>query len=106
MYANLFLINWSIAMNRAKILLIYTGGTTGWVKILRRERWKHLILINYYKKSQNLKLLDCEIETFSFENLYDSSNMNPEMGWNRHHYRNHYAAFDGFVVLHGSDTMS
>lgn len=54
-----------------------------------------------------LKQLDCEIETISFQNPIDSSNMNPS------HWaeiaamiQSNYAAFDGFVVLHGSDTMS
>jgi L-asparaginase len=54
-----------------------------------------------------LKLLDCEIETISFENPIDSSNMNPEK-WVKLAtiIEDNYTAFDGFVVLHGSDTMS
>ena len=54
-----------------------------------------------------LKQLDCEIETISFQNPIDSSNMNPS------HWaeiaaivQSNYAEFNGFVVLHGSDTMS
>ena len=51
--------------------------------------------------------MDCEIDTFSFENPIDSSNMNPEH-WAEiaRTIENNYADFDGFVVLHGSDTMS
>jgi L-asparaginase len=54
-----------------------------------------------------LKLLDCEIETISFENPIDSSNMNPEK-WVKLAtiIEENYNSFDGFVVLHGSDTMS
>ncbi len=54
-----------------------------------------------------LKLLDCEIESISFENPIDSSNMNPEK-WVKLAaiIEENYASFDGFVVLHGSDTMS
>jgi L-asparaginase len=54
-----------------------------------------------------LKLLDCKIDTFSFENPIDSSNMNPEH-WTEIacSIENNYEKFDGFVVLHGSDTMS
>ena len=54
-----------------------------------------------------LKLLDCEIETISFQNPIDSSNMNPEK-WVQLAtiIEENYTLFDGFVVLHGSDTMS
>jgi L-asparaginase len=54
-----------------------------------------------------LKQLDCEIETISFENPIDSSNMNPEE-WSKIAtiIVDNYIEFDGFVVLHGSDTMS
>ena len=63
---------------------------------------------NFGKLLQNIpeiKQLDCEIETFSFETPIDSSNMNPEM-WTKiaEIIEEKYAAFDGFVVLHGSDT--
>jgi len=54
-----------------------------------------------------LKLLDCDIETVSLEKPLDSSNMDPA------HWvtiasliEEHYISFDGFVILHGSDTMS
>jgi L-asparaginase len=52
-----------------------------------------------------LKQLDCEIETISFEEPIDSSNMNPGE-WARiaSIVESNYLAFDGFVVLH--DTMS
>jgi L-asparaginase len=50
--------------------------------------------------------LDCEIETISFEEPIDSSNMNPRMGENSSIVESNYFEFDGFVVLHGSDTMS
>jgi L-asparaginase len=54
-----------------------------------------------------LKQLDCEIETISFEEPIDSSNMNPGE-WARiaSIVESNYLDFDGFVVLHGSDTMS
>jgi L-asparaginase len=59
------------------------------------------------KNIPELKQLDCVIETHSFEDPIDSSNMNPQ------HWcaigqviENNYDSFDGFVVLHGSDTMS
>lgn len=54
-----------------------------------------------------LKQLDCNIETISFSEPIDSSNMNPEK-WVQiaEMVESQYDAFDGFVILHGSDTMS
>jgi L-asparaginase len=59
------------------------------------------------QKIPELKQLDCEIETISFENPIDSSNMNPD-DWSEiaKIIEDNYSRFDGFVVLHGSDTMS
>ncbi len=54
-----------------------------------------------------LSHLDCDIQTISFETPIDSSNMNLNY-WVRiaEIIEAHYDNFDGFVVLHGSDTMS
>lgn len=54
-----------------------------------------------------LKQLDCDIETVSFEEPIDSSNMNPAQ-WVQMAslIEDNYDNFDGFVILHGSDTMS
>lgn len=54
-----------------------------------------------------IKQLDCKVDTVSFEIPIDSSNMNPEK-WVKMAgiIEAHYDSFDGFVVLHGSDTMS
>jgi len=58
-------------------------------------------------KIPELKQLDCDIETISFEKPLDSSNMT-SIHWISiaNSIQNNYDAFDGFVVLHGSDTMS
>lgn len=93
--------------SRTKILLIYTGGTIGMQKDLSSGALKAFNFSKLLQKIPELKQLDCEIETLSFEKPIDSSDMNPS------HWisiagmiQSHYAAFDGFVVLHGSDTMS
>lgn len=54
-----------------------------------------------------LKLLDCDIATISFDKPIDSSNMQPN-DWVHmcHLIEENYSKHDGFVVLHGSDTMS
>lgn len=58
-------------------------------------------------KIPELKLLDCNIETVSFENPIDSSDMCPEY-WVKiaEIIESRYHEIDGFVVLTGTDTMS
>jgi L-asparaginase len=54
-----------------------------------------------------LRLLDCNIETISFDDPIDSSNINPKYWADiAKIIASNYNKFDGFVVLHGSDTMS
>jgi L-asparaginase len=92
---------------KTKILLIYTGGTIGMVKdydsgVLRAFNFKKLL-----KNIPELTQLDCHIDSISFDNPIDSSNMNTEH-WSSIAtiIEEHYDSHDGFVVLHGSDTMS
>lgn len=92
---------------KAKILLIYTGGTIGMMKDFETGALKAFNFSKLLQKIPELKQLDCDIDTVSFENPIDSSNMNPEK-WVKIAtiIEDKYASFDGFVVLHGSDTMS
>jgi L-asparaginase len=94
-------------LSKAKILLIYTGGTIGMKKDFATGALKAFNFSKLLQRIPELKLLDCEIETISFENPIDSSNMNPEK-WVQLAtiIEENYTLFDGFVVLHGSDTMS
>jgi L-asparaginase len=94
-------------LSKAKILLIYTGGTIGMKKDFETGALRAFNFSKLLQRIPELKQLDCEIETISFENPIDSSNMNPEK-WAKIAtiIEDNYASFDGFVVLHGSDTMS
>ncbi|WP_394340973.1 asparaginase [Oceanihabitans sediminis] len=62
---------------------------------------------NLSDKIPELNLLDCTINAISFDEPIDSSNMNP-VYWTQiaEIIKDNYSKFDGFVVLHGSDTMS
>ncbi len=93
--------------SKAKILLIYTGGTIGMMKDFETGALKAFNFSKLLQRIPELKQLDCEIETISFEKPMDSSNMNPE-NWIKiaEIIEQNYESFDGFVVLHGSDTMS
>lgn len=93
--------------SKAKILLIYTGGTIGMKKDFETGALKAFNFSKLLQRIPELKLLDCEIETISFEKPIDSSNMNPEKWADiATIIEDNYSFYDGFVVLHGSDTMS
>jgi L-asparaginase len=93
--------------NKTNILLIYTGGTIGMVKDYKTGALKAFNFDELVGNIPELNQLDCNIKGISFEKPIDSSNMNPD------HWvtiasmiEDNYKAYDGFVVLHGSDTMS
>lgn len=94
-------------MHKPAILLIYTGGTIGMIKDFETGALKAFNFDQLLERIPELHLLDCSIDTYSFDEPIDSSDMNPE------HWitiaeviEKNYNHFDGFVVLHGSDTMS
>jgi L-asparaginase len=90
-----------------KILFIYTGGTVGMIKDPSSKALKPFNFNQILKKLPELKDLNCEIDSLSIENPIDSSDMNPS------HWisiaeivQNNYTNYDGFVVLHGTDTIA
>ena len=94
-------------MQHPNILLIYTGGTIGMIKDADTGALRAFDFDSILIRIPELRLLDCNIETVSFDEPIDSSNMNPKY-WSdiAKIIASNYEAFDGFVVLHGSDTMS
>lgn len=92
---------------KSKVLLIYTGGTIGMIKDYETGALKAFDFDDLLQHVPELKLLDHQIDTFSFEEPMDSSNMNPFYFTKMANViEKHYEDYDGFVVLHGSDTMS
>ncbi len=93
-------------MKRRKILLIYTGGTIG---MKTDPQTKVLVPFDFnqiYDEFPSLKRLDVDIEEASFAPI-DSSNVTPRLWADvAGLIRDRYEEFDGFVVLHGTDTMS
>ncbi|OZV71070.1 asparaginase [Winogradskyella aurantia] len=94
-------------MQTPKILLIYTGGTIGMMRDADTGTLRPFDFDSILQRIPELRLLECEIATVSFENPIDSSNMNPKY-WAEIAFiiEFNYKVYDGFVVLHGSDTMS
>ena len=91
---------------RTKILLIYTGGTIGMVKDYETGVLKPFRFEKIKERLPELSQLDSDIEHFSFDPPIDSSDMNISH-WERiaQSIEENYQEYDGFVVLHGSDTM-
>jgi len=90
-----------------KVLLIYTGGTIGMIKDSETRALKPFDFEQIKKEVPELNKFECEIDTFSFEHPLDSSNMKPDV-WVRiaEIIEDKYTEYDGFVILHGSDTMA
>jgi len=90
-----------------KILIIYTGGTIGMVN---DPKTGTLIPFDFEQIQENvpeLARLDYHLSVHSFNPILDSSNMDPLI-WKElaELIEEKYEIFDGFVILHGSDTMS
>ncbi len=92
---------------RPSILLLYTGGTIGMVMDKATGALKPYNFSNLYDHVPTLKLFDFNIESYCFDPIVDSSNMNP-FYWKMivDVIQDKYENYDGFVVLHGSDTMA
>lgn len=96
-------------MNQAKpkVLIIYTGGTIGMIKDAETGQLKSFDFNHIYKHVPEIHRLNVELSTFSFEEPIDSSEMNP-VYWVQiaQTVRDNYDQYNGFVILHGSDTMA
>ncbi|WBA42478.1 asparaginase [Hymenobacter canadensis] len=88
------------------VLVIYTGGTAGMAYNKRGE----LVPMNFEqirKKMPELRQLNMRVEVQSLGEPIDSSNVTIQ-DWLRIAalIEDNYALYDGFVVLHGTDTMA
>ncbi|MFT6993477.1 MAG: L-asparaginase [Maribacter sp.] len=96
-----------MTLGKTKILLIYTGGTIGMVKDYESGVLKAFDFTELLKSIPELHQLECAINTMTFDTPIDSSDMQPR-DWVKiaSIIEEHYDSYEGFVVLHGSDTMS
>ena len=91
----------------ANTLLIYTGGTIGMIEDSASGTLKPFDF-NYLKTYvPELNRLKFNINSIAFEQPIDSSDMGPEH-WKKivRIIEDHYEKYDGFVILHGTDTMA
>ena len=90
-----------------KVLLIYTGGTIGMNKNPQTKALEPLDFEHLICNVPELEQFDTQISTYQFSPPIDSSDMSPAF-WTElaHVIADCYSDFDGFVVLHGTDTMA
>jgi len=93
--------------DQPSILILNTGGTIGMVMDEKTGALKPFDFDNIFDQLPTLKLFNYQIDSFSFDPLMDSSNMNHE-NWKAivEVIEENYESYDGFVILHGSDTMA
>lgn len=92
---------------KRKVLIIYTGGTIGMEKDYSTGSLVPFDFSNIFERMPEMNLMECEVSVKSFDNPIDSSDMGPKE-WQliTKFIEDNYKNFDGFVILHGTDTMS
>jgi len=89
------------------ILIIYTGGTIGMIRDEETGVLKPFNFEKVYEQIPALERFHYKLDFHCFDPLLDSSNMNPEVWVSLVSIiEKNYEAYDGFVILHGSDTMA
>ena len=89
------------------ILIIYTGGTIGMIQNPETGALESFDFNHLLNHVPELKQLNINIDSRTFTPPIDSSDMEPEL-WSRivTIIEENYDRYDGFVILHGTDTMS
>ena len=94
-------------LSKPRILIIYTGGTIGMIEDPVTKALKPFDFSHLMENVPKVKMLDYEIDNIQFHPPIDSSDMNVEH-WQAmvKSIADNYDKYDGFVVLHGTDTMA
>ena len=90
-----------------KVLLLFTGGTISMVRDPKSGALHPADMQVFQSFVPELFAGEIQVDMFPFDPLIDSSNVNPE-NWAKmaHVVYDNYEKYDGFVILHGTDTMS
>ena len=93
--------------DRTSILIIYTGGTIGMVQRPHNGTLAPVRFDEILSEVPELTKFNFNIRAITFNPPLDSSNMSPSI-WLKiaRAIKRNYNLFDGFVVLHGTDTMA
>ena len=90
-----------------RVLLIYTGGTIGMGRNPETDALEPLDFNHLIKQMPEFGAIPVGVDAYQFPEPIDSSDMNPTL-WRRivEIIIGHYDRYDGFVILHGTDTMA
>lgn len=90
-----------------KVLLVFTGGTISMVRDPQTGALRPADLQTFKALVPELFIGDVCVDMLPFDPLLDSSDINPD-SWTKmaRMVYDHYDEYDGFVILHGTDTMS
>ena len=92
---------------QSKVLLVYTGGTIGMNRNSHTGALEPLDFEHLLQFVPELKQFDMQIDIHQFNPPLDSSDMSPQLWTDLSHViADNYDDYDGFVVLHGTDTMA
>ena len=93
--------------SKSSVLLIYTGGTIGMVENPETGALEPFNFRHIQEHIPELKRLGHKTASISFDPPMDSSDIGPD-SWAKivRLIADNYDAYDGFVVLHGTDTMA
>lgn len=92
---------------KSSILIIYTGGTIGMKSDPVDNTLKPFNFSQILEEVPELGKFACRIDSYSFNPIIDSSDVEPSMWMTLVGLiEEKYDEYDGFVVLHGTDTMS
>ena len=93
-------------MKQNKVLIVYTGGTIGMVQD-ENGSLHPFALDRIYDAVPQLRACSYDIDSVTLDRIIDSSNMTPDMWVDiARIIEREYDRYDGFVVLHGTDTMA
>lgn len=90
-----------------RLMLIYTGGTIGMIRNPETGSLETFNFDHLRKHVPEINEFDYVIHNYQFDPPIDSSNMHPDL-WAKlvRIIDYNYDKFDGFVILHGTDTMA
>lgn len=92
---------------RSSILLIYTGGTIGMKEDPAIQALKPFDFSQILEEVPELGKFAYRIDTYTFDPLIDSSDVEPSLWVSLAGLiEERYDEYDGFVILHGTDTMA
>lgn len=96
-----------MSASATSVLLIYTGGTIGMIENTETGALENFNFEQLQKHIPELRRFEFRIDSYQFDPPIDSSDMDPD-AWRRlvRVISDHYDSYNGFVILHGTDTMA